>query len=125
MDISKAKIVKDVVLNLFPLVIEKAVQGCRYINNIISDKVTIEGRCYHRYDEDEGAVKEAKDILRIESNLIDMYKKYLKYKEQDSSDMLHTFNKLSYDWCRIAFETCSENEIKLIDEALSPLLGDV
>lgn len=124
-DIPKSKIVKDFILNLFPLAIEKAVQGCRYINNIISNKVTEEGRCYHRYDKDEGAVKEAKFILSIEKNLISMYKKYLEYNKQDTDDMLTTFNDLAKEWYCVSIREPDKDdeELVLVGEALDPLLS--
>ena len=121
-DIPKSKIVKDFILNLFPLSMEKAVQGCRYINNIISNKMTEESGYYQRYDRGDGSIKEARLILSIEKTLIKSYKQYLEYNEIDQDDMLRVFSDLAVKWYGISILELNNEELVLIGDALDTLL---
>jgi|GEM_PF-5031070 len=74
----KSRIMKDVVLSLFPLALEKAVQGSRYINAAISKEfdgqsAQSKARIQHMYDEKTGSISDAQKIHSVEGGLLEIY----------------------------------------------------
>lgn len=123
--ITKGKLVKDIVMNLFPLSMENAVQASRYISNRINEmlkKEQTQGELYHHYDLGMGSIKDAKKLLAIESTLIDIYKEYLmgdKIGIEQKFDFGIPFN-ISQEWFGITY---SEDEFKDQDISCIELIG--
>ena len=75
------------------MAMQYAVRGCRYISQIISNKIDEDAGDHssirHAYDINKGAVKEAKQIVLHEHDLVDYYKNY-KTKQHSGEDIITT-----------------------------------
>lgn len=94
----KSKVVKDVILSLFPLAMKNAVQASReismHINAILQKKnVSNIDKLDHKYDTSiRGSLSDAKKFLKLENTLIQQYKKHV-LADQDIN-----YNTIVKDW---------------------------
>jgi hypothetical protein len=87
---TRGNITKFVIANFFPMAMQYAVRGCRYISQVISNKIDEDAGDHssirHSYDINKGAVKEAKQIVLHEHDLVDYYKNYKTYNGTQKLD---------------------------------------
>ena len=127
----KSKIFKDVILNLFPMSINKSVQGSRRISNILNKKLKSCAKyanIYHLFDSKWGSGSDGRKLLTVEKTLIKMYRKHvLKQvidKQLTQKQCFDIYNELAKNWFNISFEESDQDLkqhvecVELIDEAL-------
>lgn len=97
--ILKSDVIKDVIINLFPMSMAKAVPASRYISNEINTKLGIDFNSviHHQYDYDKGSIQDAVNLLNTERCLIDAYKKLIANTE-DNKETVSILNDIARNW---------------------------
>ena len=121
--ILKSAIVKDVILSLFPLAMQNAVQASREISihiNAIFQRQNVENidKLYHKYDTRiRGSLTDAKKFLKLENTLIEQYRKHV--LENQDPDQNINYNTIVENWFDIDTNTFGECDV-LITGLVNP-----